>query len=207
MYSQIMNVAKELSLHVKPKIPRILLPDKKNKDNHPSETIQEFYKRSILIPFIGHVSAQLTAQFAEDARKTIISLLCLVPKQIASLLSEKIPSLTDSLKNYDNDLLRLKSLNNELTTWQNRWAYFLFAYARNVLSFTSAPIYVIILTVGLIIVLLVALSVLWTMFKYILLYSHAGGQLPRKTKGLTALLVHSKPVTWNPFSISTSYFK
>ena len=112
-----MNIAKELL--VKPKIPRTAARQT-NKANHPSETIQEYYKRSIRIPFIDHVSAQLTARFDEDTCKTITSLLRLVPKQIAILPSDKIPSITHSLMNYDNDLPRIKSLNNELTTWRNR---------------------------------------------------------------------------------------
>ena len=116
-YSEIMNIAEELQ--VKPKIPRTA-SRQTNRANHPSETIKEYYKRSILIPFIDYVSAQLTTRFDEDTRKTITSLLRLVPKQIAILPSENIPSITYSLMNYDNDLPRIKSLNNELTTWRNR---------------------------------------------------------------------------------------
>jgi hypothetical protein len=101
-----------------------------HRPNHPSENVSEFYKRSVTIPLIDHVIAELDQRF--DNSLTVYHGLVIVPSRLLHLISqeekrEKKPVMTwrsqfDTFFNfYANDFPNPLAINGELEVWVRFW--------------------------------------------------------------------------------------
>lgn len=85
---------------------------------HPAESTMEYFKRSIAIPFIDDVNAQMHERFARDSTSTISALFNLLPSLIIKTDVPELSKLAEDLGTYRDDLPRFKSLRTELEIWR-----------------------------------------------------------------------------------------
>ncbi|KAK6166339.1 hypothetical protein SNE40_023059 [Patella caerulea] len=117
-YSEILKFAEKLSCEEKMKRAKGKII---HRATHPSETPKDYYKRSIVIPFIDDVSSQLTDRFPDDT-SVLRQLMSLIPNIISDCSVPDLSSISESLtKWYDEDLPQPSSLQNELQIWRGRW--------------------------------------------------------------------------------------
>ena len=94
----------------------------RNRNNTPSTTPQEHYKRAVAIPLLDSLLTQLNERFTgENSHQA--ALLCLIPSLIAS--SESNVQLSEELDNlmyWSADLPCPMSLSSELRRWQTLWS-------------------------------------------------------------------------------------
>ena len=65
--------------------------------NHPANTAIDFYRLSLVIPFIDEELAELKNRFSEDTKASIKGLLQLVPAKIVSIEQQDLKSIIQNL--------------------------------------------------------------------------------------------------------------
>ena len=87
--------------------------------NVPAENPQEYYKRSVLIPFIDELLQQLNDRFSMDNRHVIQCLFSIIPSLIVD--NANIQGIAADLTQFEEDLPSLKSILSELQQWKLYW--------------------------------------------------------------------------------------
>lgn len=86
------------------------------RSNHPSENSMDYWKRSLLIPYLDSLISSLEERFSDD-NSPAFSLLSLHPSNMLKKSVSEIISLSkDSFDLYD-----LKNLENEVEVWYALW--------------------------------------------------------------------------------------
>ena len=89
--------------------------------NVPAESPQEYYKRSVLIPFIDELLQQLddTCRFSMDNTHVIQCLFSIIPSLIVD--NTNIQGIAADLTQFEEDLPSPKSILSELQQWNLHW--------------------------------------------------------------------------------------
>ena len=82
------------------------------RSNVPAESPQEYYKRSVLIPFIDELLQQLNDRFSKDNRHVIQCLFSIIPSLIVD--NANIQGIAADLTQFEEDLPSPKSILSEL---------------------------------------------------------------------------------------------
>ncbi|KAL4132705.1 hypothetical protein QTP88_009814 [Uroleucon formosanum] len=115
IYKEAKDVAEKLN--IEPKMPRIC-SSQRNRSNVPSNNIEEYYKKSIFIPYLDDLMMAINERFIPH-NETITSLQYVLP----SIVVEKPFSyLKKAVEFYENDLLGLNDvIEAEYEIWQAKW--------------------------------------------------------------------------------------
>jgi Domain of unknown function (DUF4371)/hAT family C-terminal dimerisation region len=115
IYKEAKDVAEKLN--IEPKMPRIC-SSQRNRSNVPSNNIEEYYKKSIFIPYLDDLMMALNERFIPH-NETITSLQYVLP----SIVVEKPFSyLKKAVGFYENDLPGLNDvIEAEYEIWQAKW--------------------------------------------------------------------------------------
>ena len=92
----------------------------RNRNNTPSTTPQEHYKRAVAFPLLDSLLSQLNQKFTGE-NSHHAALLCLIPSLIASSSVQSSEKL-DNLMYWSADLPCPMSLPSELRRWQTLWS-------------------------------------------------------------------------------------
>ena len=104
------------SINVDPSRPRSCARQR-NRPNIATDSIEDWYKVNVAIPFIDHIIAELDSQFSQLAN-TASQLLCLVP----SIMCNKTNiDTTELVKLYNNDLPSPELFEQEFSRWKQRF--------------------------------------------------------------------------------------
>ena len=91
----------------------------KNRSNTPSDSVEEHYKRTVAIPLLDNISAQMDQRFNEEDRYAR-GLLSLVPSLFLDSSVNPDEYINDMLK-WEKDLQYPKSLGSEVKRWKGLW--------------------------------------------------------------------------------------
>ena len=90
-----------------------------NRDNTPAESVSEYWKRTVAIPFLDKVCSELKSRFSQET-VAHYELCALIPSVITTKSSDEIADLDDVLRRKWNHLLPLpSSFESELFCWKN----------------------------------------------------------------------------------------
>ena len=90
-----------------------------NRDNTPAESVSEYWKRTVAIPFLDTVCSELKSRFSQET-VAHYELCALIPSVITTKSSDEIADLDDVLRRKWNHLLPLpSSFESELFRWKN----------------------------------------------------------------------------------------
>ena len=105
------------SINVAPSKPRNC-SHQRNRPNASAETIEEWYRINVAIPFLDHIINELGEQFS-SLTKTSLKLLGLVP---SVLCQNSTPDLSDAIKLYSSDLPSPEQFDQEYQRWKHYFA-------------------------------------------------------------------------------------
>ena len=91
----------------------------KNRSNIPSDSAEEHYKRTIAIPFLDNLSAQMDQRFNKEDRHAC-GIFSLVPSMFLDFDVNPDDYIKDMLK-WEKDLQYPKSLGSEVRRWKGLW--------------------------------------------------------------------------------------
>ena len=91
----------------------------RNRSNVPAETAEEYFKRTVIIPFLDHLLTQLSDRFSSDENQVVLG-LSLVPTVMASDQKWQEKALELS-KHYEVDLPSPHDIDMELVCWKTKW--------------------------------------------------------------------------------------
>ena len=91
----------------------------RNRSNTPSDSAEEHYKRTIAIPLLDNLSAQMEQRFNGEDRHARC-LLSLVPSIFLDSAANPDEYINDMLK-WEKDLQYPKSLGSEVRRWKGLW--------------------------------------------------------------------------------------
>lgn len=97
------------------KIPRIA-SHQQHRSNHPSETICDFWKRSIFIPYLDSLISALEQRFSDEHMPTY-GLMMLHPSAMLNMPLTEFKHKTQSFSRYYG----LESFDNEAELWYKQW--------------------------------------------------------------------------------------
>ena len=103
-YAEVKLVAEEIS--------SVDRKTKNSRANVPAESTEEYFKRSITIPFLDFLVSEMATRFSEQNRGPVIGIFSLIPK----IAVVKQPSI-DNLSFYKDDLPSFPSLMSEVEHW------------------------------------------------------------------------------------------
>ena len=86
------------------------------RENHPGDTAEVFYRRSLAVPFLDHLKSELDSRFTSHA---ILAMKCL--SIIPSCFSCEVTNDDEILEFFSSDIEYLSTAKAELALWQ---AYF-----------------------------------------------------------------------------------
>lgn len=122
-FSEALSIGESVEAE-EPSIPRIC-GHQRNRSNVPSDTPEEYYKRTITVPFLDHLCTELVDRFASTKDKAHQALY-IVPqimqtekewkskvKEMASFYATDFPDLDPTLQ----------SLDAELDCWEAKWSH------------------------------------------------------------------------------------
>ena len=114
-YTEILSLAD--SIGVSEEVPR-KTSLQRNRSNIPSSTPQEHYKRTVVIPLLDSLIAQLNDRFEDSSDKYVQALLSLIPSVLISPGKEMTEA---AFSLWRDDLPLPKSLSGELVRWKRLW--------------------------------------------------------------------------------------
>lgn len=124
LYSDIENVAERLNFTLA--VPR-LTGRQKNRSNHPFENPEEYYRRSIYIPFLDNLIGELEERFSPHKKKIFV-IEKLVPSRCADISSEEF---VETIKFYSHILQDVcgsycsveRDFHSEIAQWKLFWKH------------------------------------------------------------------------------------
>jgi hypothetical protein len=116
MYQKVLNLC-ELVQYTEER-PR-LCSRQMNRDNTPAESVAEYWKRTVAIPFLDIICLELKCRFSKDKRAHY-ELCALIPKVIVTKSSESITELVNVLQEKWDHVLPISSaFKSELFRWNS----------------------------------------------------------------------------------------
>lgn len=90
-----------------------------NRENYPSNSVADYWKRSVVVPFLDVICAELTSRFSEDKRAHY-ELCALIPAVIAKKSPESVVALGKTLMGKWSNIMPISSgFDSELFRWYN----------------------------------------------------------------------------------------
>ena len=90
--------------------------------NISSSNISDYYKRTLTIPLLDHLSFKLDSCFDAACSRNLIEFMQLLPSEVAKMTSQLRPEKFRAvLQLYGNVLPSVISFDVELDLWQNKW--------------------------------------------------------------------------------------
>ena len=83
-----------------------------HRSNVPAESIAEYFKRSIMIPFLDYIISEMKTRFSKTNRQAVICVLSLIPKEV--IRRTPLPS---EFEFYRDDLPSYTTLQSEIEQW------------------------------------------------------------------------------------------
>lgn len=123
MFQEIVQRAREFGLEIT--VPRTV-GKQCHRLNTPYTTVEEYYRRTVMIPLLDHVTSQLQERFS-TVQKTVVRLLTLIPANIPKDVDGKrlkltVPSsLKELLAVYQRDLPVPDLFAVEYASWVRHW--------------------------------------------------------------------------------------
>ena len=116
MYQKVLNIAELVqSSEARPRV----CSRQRNRDNTPAESVAEYWKRTVAIPFLDIVCSEIKCRFSKEKRAHY-ELCALVPTLIVTKSSEAIYELANVLQEKWDHLLPVSSaFESELSRWAN----------------------------------------------------------------------------------------
>ena len=94
-----------------------------HRQNIPSSNISDYYKRTLTIPLLDHLSSELDSRFDAGCSQNLIEFMQLLPSEVAKMTSQLRPeNFSAVLKLYGDVLPSVRSFDVELDLWQNTWS-------------------------------------------------------------------------------------
>ena len=91
-----------------------------HRQNTPSDSPSEYYRRVISVPFLDHMTSQIQTRFSAQSL-TLLNASYALPNNILFTRDWKV-KFQDLLSLYKDDLPEPRYLSLELKTWENKWA-------------------------------------------------------------------------------------
>ena len=89
-----------------------------NRENHPADNPQEYYRRTLAIPLLDCIISELDSRFSSLSRSAS-KVLQLVPTIV---LDGEKQDLNDLVAMYESDLVDKYLVDQELMHWKRKWA-------------------------------------------------------------------------------------
>ncbi len=89
----------------------------RNRNNAPSTSTEEYFRRSVTIPFLDHMVAELQSRFA-STQHTTASGFAAIPQNVLDQPQTWLKDFQAFYDKYSEDLPSLQSLPKELEIWQ-----------------------------------------------------------------------------------------
>ena len=89
-----------------------------HRSNVPAESISEYFKRSIMIPFLDYIISEMKTRFSKTNRLAVICVLSLIPKEV--IRRTPLPS---EFEFYRDDLPSYTTLQSEIEQWIHYWKH------------------------------------------------------------------------------------
>ena len=123
-HSQIYNEVTILcqSVGIEESVPRVT-NRQQNRQNLPSDSPSEYYKRTTTIPMLDHLISELNVRFTESSSQFLLQFAQLLPSElIKNLTKTKNTDFDDLIKFYEDDLPLSRGFSTELELWKNYWS-------------------------------------------------------------------------------------
>ena len=91
-----------------------------SRSNHPSDSPEEFWRRSVYIPFADHLVGELKSRF-NQLSTTALQGLCLLPENAVMPNAIPVNTVAELQKVFSSDLPAADSLQQEVERWVMRW--------------------------------------------------------------------------------------
>ena len=106
------------SVCTEPKVPRTAARQQ-HRDNSLHGSPKEYYRRSVVIPFLDYLISELKVRFSETQRKAS-KLLCLAPNMVNESDKRLIETISETY--YAEDLPSRSTLDTDYRKWKRKWA-------------------------------------------------------------------------------------
>ena len=94
-----------------------------NRQNIPSSSVSEYYKRNLTIPILDHLISELDNRFDVQCSENLLEFMKLLPFKVVNATSLLVPDdFSNILRVYGSDLPSTSSFDTELDIWQNKWS-------------------------------------------------------------------------------------
>ena len=94
---------------------------KRNRANTPGETVEDYYRRNLTIPFLDHLINELEVRFGSGEQETAMQCLLAVPSILLASKETWMTSFRRFCTFYEDLLPSPLSLDAEMTLWQRKW--------------------------------------------------------------------------------------
>lgn len=111
--SEAQNIAEELDIVLE--LPRIT-KRQRHRSNHPAETAEEYWKRSLLIPYLDSLLNSLNERFS-DENSPAFSLLCIHPYNMLQKTVQEMKTTSEEIANF----YKIDNLKIEIELWYELW--------------------------------------------------------------------------------------
>lgn len=91
----------------------------RHRENNPSSNPEEYFRKTVAISFLDHMTTEMDSRFSEDSKKCH-DLFGLIPKVITK--STDVGQLHEDLQFWKSDIPTPLSLRYELNHWKKTWA-------------------------------------------------------------------------------------
>ncbi|CAH2107647.1 unnamed protein product [Euphydryas editha] len=88
----------------------------RHRSNHPAESTYEYWKRSLVIPYLDSIINSLEVRFAEENTPLFV-LSKLHPAQMQKMTTENLKQTCESIAQFYD----LPNIKNEIKLWQQLW--------------------------------------------------------------------------------------
>ena len=89
------------------------------RSNLPADTVEEYWRRTVFIPYLDHLLTELSSRFSQLAKSALQGML-LLPKQVGKITPNNVDEL---LSAYEHDLPSAASFKQEVKLWCNMWQH------------------------------------------------------------------------------------
>ena len=86
--------------------------------NQPFESVEEYFRHSVTIPFLDHLISELSFRFDEHTKKAAL-VQHLLPVQISSTSS--VQDIDQAVAFYGDDLPNKSIIDEEYERWRSKW--------------------------------------------------------------------------------------
>lgn len=115
IFKRALDTAKELNIEInKPRLGRKQM----HRDNTPSESVEDYYRKTVFIPFLDFLVQNMTDRF-ENHKNIISSLHSILPKNVET---SSIENIMQCVEFYSSDINVLPNiLKGEIEMWLEKW--------------------------------------------------------------------------------------